>query len=889
MAYSNGLKYFIMGQKIYWIILFKILFMAPVRAGVFYVSTSGLPGNLGTMAQPWTITYAFQNAQPNDTVWIKAGNYNSVNLSISHPQTTFIGYTSVPGDLTPSSIPDSLNTFLQNSYDAIFPTIDGGNRAAAGIGIDFVSSNRINIVLKNFQIRNYQIGLSIVGKANWIENIIAYNFGDVNVFYSGTAISTYGNKNTIRNVFVLNGAAEGINIKGDSNLVVSSKVYCNDTISPHGDTDYYIYITANSGTKQGKYNRIEDCYIERISKYLPHLGHGGHGLCLTISYNHKPCISGSGYCYDSTQKDFVVENNIIRNCVTKNIFESVMLRGDGVRYNLIEGVTSLSYGSLNIQNSCRYNTFNRCHIKNSYYYKYPTSSSIYRFPGIDFRASYYGDSSAQNVPSLETNSYPWEVEFSAYHNTFLNCIFENVASGILFDSYAEYSYPSYHPLAGQAVDRVNRKRIVGNSFINCNFIAMKTDTITMDPVNRPTFMLSMRGTGNNFFSNCIIQGFHNFEGRSFALNTGVTVAQFHGIIPTMHTYSNCVFFGNGFDNQIPNTGVLSPVGNPPLVAGVNNTVGGNFSQCLIADPLFVDYLQKDYHLSPNSPCIDNGMATLVVDDYDGNQRPCGVRHDIGAYEYPICNQITGDLRYDNYSQTPLAGIPVYLKSLLGNIVASDTTDSAGVYELLRFPNGNYFLDALISYPWGGVNSTDALQVIRFFTSLGSLSPLRVKSGDVNGNGLTNSGDALLINRRATGSITMFAIGNFVHNLPSVNATGNHLVVNLRALSSGDVNGTYSPQPSAPALILDTVIAGPGSGTATVRFTSPGSGVYERGICWGTYSNPTVSDNKLTVGSGGYGFTQVFSGNMAGNQLHYARAFAKTSSGTFYSNEKSFIP
>jgi len=34
---------------------------------------------------------------------------------------------------------------------------------------------------------------------------------------------------------------------------------------------------------------------------------------------------------------------------------------------------------------------------------------------------------------------------------------------------------------------------------------------------------------------------------------------------------------------------------------------------------------------------------------------------------------------------------------------------------------------------------------------------------------------------------------------------------------------------------------------------------------------------------------VFSGNMAGNQLHYARAFAKTSSGTFYSNEKSFIP
>ncbi|MBM3936981.1 MAG: hypothetical protein FJ343_07555, partial [Sphingomonadales bacterium] len=133
-----------MDRKICLVILLKILFIAPVHAGVFYVSTSGLPGNLGTLAQPWTITYAFQNAQPNDTVWVKAGNYDSVNLSISYPQTTFIGYTNIPGDLTSNSIPDSLNTFLQNSYDAIFPTIDGGNRATAGIGIDFVSSNRIN-------------------------------------------------------------------------------------------------------------------------------------------------------------------------------------------------------------------------------------------------------------------------------------------------------------------------------------------------------------------------------------------------------------------------------------------------------------------------------------------------------------------------------------------------------------------------------------------------------------------------------------------------------------------------------------------------------------------------------------------------------------------------
>ena len=129
----------------------------------------------------------------------------------------------------------------------------------------------------------------------------------------------------------------------------------------------------------------------------------------------------------------------------------------------------------------------------------------------------------------------------------------------------------------------------------------------------------------------------------------------------------------------------------------------------------------------------------------------------------------------------------------------------------------------------------------------------------------------------------------MNNLPSVNALGNPLVANLRALSMGDVNGTYNPQPTAPTLVLDTVIAGFGSGTATVRFTSSGSGVFERGICWGASPNPTVSGNRFVFGgSGGYGFTQVFSGSMVGNQLHHARAYARTSLGIFYSNDKTFV-
>jgi uncharacterized protein (TIGR02145 family) len=334
--------------------------------------------------------------------------------------------------------------------------------------------------------------------------------------------------------------------------------------------------------------------------------------------------------------------------------------------------------------------------------------------------------------------------------------------------------------------------------------------------------------------------------------------------------STTIVSSNGQNGFCPNGSVRIGLANPQSNATYTWRKDGAIIPNATSDTLSVNQTgnyQLAVQVSPNCIIQSNTLTIGVLN----------------------CNRITGDLRYDNNNQTPLAGILVHLKSLLGNIVASDTTDSSGYYDIAGYANGNYLLDAAINYLWGGVNSTDALQVTRFFTSLVSLSPLRIKVGDVNGSGITNSGDALLINRRITGLITSFSVGNFVNNLPSVDALGNPLVANLRALSTGDVNGTYNPQPTAPTLVLDTVIGGLGSGTATVRFTSSGSGVFERGICWGTSPNPTVSGNKMVVGSGGYGFTQVFSGSMVGNQIHYARGYARTTTGIFYSNEKTFTP
>jgi uncharacterized protein (TIGR02145 family) len=252
-----------------------------------------------------------------------------------------------------------------------------------------------------------------------------------------------------------------------------------------------------------------------------------------------------------------------------------------------------------------------------------------------------------------------------------------------------------------------------------------------------------------------------------------------------------------------------------------------------------------------------------------------------------CNQITGDLRYDNAVLTPLAGVPVLLKTLLGNVIVSDTTDSSGFYRIVGYPNGNYFLDADINYNWGGTNSTDALLVSRFFTLSVSLTSLRARAGDVNGNQITNSVDALLISRRITNLISNFNVGSFVTDRPSFTASGSPVNISLRALSTGDVNGTYNIQPSAPSIVLDTVFGNGNIGTALIRFTISGSGIFERGVCWSSSPAPTINSSKSVAdGSGGFNFTHTFTGYVSGNV--YVRAYARNSLGIYYSSEKSFI-
>lgn len=80
---------------------------------------------------------------------------------------------------------------------------------------------------------------------------------------------------------------------------------------------------------------------------------------------------------------------------------------------------------------------------------------------------------------------------------------------------------------------------------------------------------------------------------------------------------------------------------------------------------------------------------------------------------------------------------------------------------------------------------------------------------------------------------------------------------------------------------------PQSATATVTIESTGgSTVTERGFCYSTSANPTVSDKRVIVSSSNNTFSVTLS-SLTPSTKYYVRAYAMNSSGTYYSAQEVF--
>jgi uncharacterized protein (TIGR02145 family) len=66
----------------------------------------------------------------------------------------------------------------------------------------------------------------------------------------------------------------------------------------------------------------------------------------------------------------------------------------------------------------------------------------------------------------------------------------------------------------------------------------------------------------------------------------------------------------------------------------------------------------------------------------------------------------------------------------------------------------------------------------------------------------------------------------------------------------------------------------------------GAAVTDKGVCWNTSGNPTVSDNKLSAGKGSGDFASKLTG-LQENTTYYIRAFAINNKGTSYGEQQTF--
>ena len=110
---------------------------------------------------------------------------------------------------------------------------------------------------------------------------------------------------------------------------------------------------------------------------------------------------------------------------------------------------------------------------------------------------------------------------------------------------------------------------------------------------------------------------------------------------------------------------------------------------------------------------------------------------------------------------------------------------------------------------------------------------------------------------ATGCISTASVEVMVYNQPPIVTTKSITnITSTSAKSGGNVTDT---------------------GCATVT---------ERGVCWSTSPNPTVSGNHTTNGSGTGSFTSSMTG-LSPNTTYYVRAYATNSAGTSYGSQKTF--
>jgi hypothetical protein len=157
-------------------------------------------------------------------------------------------------------------------------------------------------------------------------------------------------------------------------------------------------------------------------------------------------------------------------------------------------------------------------------------------------------------------------------------------------------------------------------------------------------------------------------------------------------------------------------------------------------------------------------------------------------------EISGNVTYNNAVSTPLPGVTVTLKDASLVTVGTATTDVSGNYKFNYVWKGNYSLTTSGNpFAFGGITSSDALQIKRHALGIITLTGLRLAAADVNQSTTVNSTDALLVQRRTIGiAVPTWTLPDWIYESFNLSVSTSNLSQNVLGLCSGDVNGSYIP-------------------------------------------------------------------------------------------------
>ncbi len=154
--------------------------------------------------------------------------------------------------------------------------------------------------------------------------------------------------------------------------------------------------------------------------------------------------------------------------------------------------------------------------------------------------------------------------------------------------------------------------------------------------------------------------------------------------------------------------------------------------------------------------------------------------------------VAGSVVYANSQLTPLAGVRVFLCDTLWNKLDSTLSSGNGTFHFMHISPGEYRIRCRPDLPTGGINSTDALQILRHFVRLSNLEGLYAVAADVDSNLYVNSLDALFVQKFFTGQVLSFPAGPWISEATNFGVNNEVITVTVKVICTGDVNGSYFP-------------------------------------------------------------------------------------------------